>query len=67
MSPDFSLIKKLWNEVDRFLASQKFNNLNNLFNAVQQAWVLLPKKLLKNLSESLSRRYKILFKNYLIC
>lgn len=55
-SPDLNPIENLWNIVDQKIRSKNYRNLDELFEALNEAWLNIPKETITNLIRSMPER-----------
>ena len=52
-SPDMNIIENIWSIIDNKLLKFTINNVNELINALQTAWIDFSKETVRKLFESL--------------
>ena len=55
-SPDMNIIENIWSVIDNKLLKFTINNVDELINALQTAWIDISKETLEKLFESLPKR-----------
>ena len=58
-SPDLSPIEQIWSIIKKQLRGKKFKTKEELFNAIRQAWLGIPNKIIENLISSLPSRCQV--------